>query len=99
MIFDEWLYIVRGRMKKRNRCVLKIYLFFLELFKVYSCVYKRIYDKNDFEVEFIEKQRIIMFFDKFVRKFNKENSMCNVIIKIKESYSENYKKYEKKVFK
>lgn len=40
-----------------------------------------------------------MFFDKFVRKFNKENSMCNVIIKIKESYSENYKKYEKKVFK
>eukprot|EP00105_Crassostrea_gigas_P004872 XP_011418227.1 PREDICTED: cysteine sulfinic acid decarboxylase [Crassostrea gigas] len=67
-----------------------------ESFKVHSCAHKRIHDKNDFEVEPTEKQRITMLSDKPVRKSNKENSMCNVTIKTKESHSENHKKHEKK---
>lgn len=94
--FDGRCLTAIGRMKKRNRRVLKIFVFSSESFKVHSCAHKRIHDKNDFEVEPTEKQRITMLSDKPVRKSNKENSMCNVTIKTKESHCENHKKHEKK---
>lgn len=73
-------------------------LFCPDSYKVHSCAQKRFHDKNDFEVEPSEKQRITITGDKPVRKSNKENSLCrnNVTIKTKESYSDDLKKHEKK---